>query len=481
MKNKIYMVFVILFLAYIMVYPIYSYAKAEAQIIEVEEIEELLAGEGVTISNIKITGDSQQIARFSGADYIEGFGNLDEGIILSTGIASSIFTPAKTFLSEAFHSKGGINRGSDKDLDKISKPANSTYDAVSIEFEAVSDSDFISFQYLFASEEFDQATYFNDIFALYVNGENIAKIPDSDATVAMESLRTDYPQYYYHNEGGQDLGFLGYSSLLSCQANVKAGETNKFKLVIADLSDPIYDSAVLIKAHSISNKEDQESEENPDPDPGKDETAKQPQVNVKKEVSKVKLMTADGKAINYIELEDGKNINELKSSFILDDNIFIISDNEMIQDAKIEIEYKITIKNTSYMSCTELLIEDYLDNGVVCKSEDWEYDDKDEKMIKKYLKGSLSEPIIKAKGEYETTLVVTRILSPSSEKYEFKNSARAHVINRGVKITSDTVQAQDVNIIPPFGQSKNSSIALFIIIATGTICVIFWKLKNKEK
>lgn len=479
MRISKYIAFITLFLILFMICPIYSYAKAEAKIIDVEKLEELLSGEGVTISNIKVKGDSKQIAHFTGANYIEGFGNLDEGIILSTGDASKIFTPASTFLSTAYYSKHGGSRGSDEDLDKISEPKNSTYDAVSIEFDAVSDSDFISFQYLFASEEFDQATYFNDIFALYVNGENIAKIPGTDNTVAMESLRRDNPEYYYNNEAGEDLGFLGYSSLLSCQANVKAGETNKFKLVIADLSDPIYDSAVLIKAHSISNEENQESEENPNPSESTEDKKAKPHINIKKEVSKVKLITPDGKTINYIELENGKSLDDLKSAFIADKGIFLIADNEMLQGDKLEIEYKITVKNSSYMSCTELLIEDYLDNGLVCESKDWEYDDTDEKMVKKYLKGDLSNPIIEAGGKYETTLVATRILAPSSEEYEFNNKARALAINRGVKVTSDVVSAQSVNIIPPFGKLEKTSIISFVIIGTGIIGIIIWKLYKK--
>ncbi len=474
MKNNRYVILIFLL---IIICPNFSCAEAKAEIIDVEKLEELLSGEGVTISNLKVTGDSKQIANFTGADYIEGFGNLDEGIILSTGNAANIFTPAKTFLSDSVF--GRQKYSGDEDLEKIAEPKNRTYDAVSIEFDAVSDSDYISFQYLFASEEFDQATSFNDIFALYVNGENIAKIPGTDNTVSMESLRRDNPEYYYDNQDGQDLGFLGYSSLLSCQAEVKAGETNKFKLVIADLSDPIYDSAVLIKAHSITNEEKQESEENPNPSEPTENKKVKPQIKIKKEVSKVRLITPDGKTINYIELENGKNIDELKSAFIADKGIFIISDNEMIQNAKLEIEYKITVKNTSYMSCTELLIEDYLDNGLVCESKDWEYDDEDEKIIKKYIKGNLANPIIEPGEEYETTLVARRILAVSSKEYEFKNKARAHVINRGVKVTSDIVASQSVNIIPPFGQVGNLGIIFIIIIGTGIISIISWRLYKK--
>lgn len=216
-----------------------------------------------------------------------------------------------------------------------------TYDAVSIEFDAISTSDKISFQYIFASEEFDQKKKYNDAFALYVNGENIAKIPEGgDDYVSMVSLRSRHPEYYYEIplnrrwriESWRFFNFLGYTSLLSCQATVTPGAVNKMKLVIADVGDPYYDSAILIKANSISSQHQPPMEENPhpldpvpepdpapvpepNPDPGQ-EPAPEPRLNIsiEKDVSKVELTTADGRVLHSIQLQERSICRRIETS-----------------------------------------------------------------------------------------------------------------------------------------------------------------------
>lgn len=486
-KVKCVTIALILIIILFNIVPIQSVAALKAKVREIteEEIAQVLGGEGVTISNVKIHGMPSQVGYFEKADtYIKGFENLKEGIVLSTGDATKIFKPSTERLSRSY---SGLSTMSN--------------DTVVIEFDAISDGDNISFQYLFGSEEFDQSSKYNDCFHLYVNEENIAKMFGTD--ISMETFRTLYPKYYYDNSGREGYGFfLGYSTLLSCQAKVKAGEINKFRLEISDVGDCVLDSAIFIKANSISNNEAPDIETNPNPSPAPGETnpnepgnpgnpgnpddpddkySKDPnkKIKIEKEVSKVKLSLADGRVINNIELENGESVNELKSAFLLDD-IYLIVDNEIIQGACLEIEYKIKVKNNSDMSCTELLIEDYLDSGLVCLSENWEYDENDDKIVKFYQAGDLENPVIEAKSEYVTTMVASRQLTTtSSNEYEFKNQARAKVINRGVILTTDVVSSQCVNIIPPFGESQKVNLLIIGFIGSIAFIGILWKIKKK--
>lgn len=322
-----------------------------------------------------------------------------------------------------------------------------------------------------------------------MNEQNIAKIPGTEDTIAMETFRTSYPDYYYDHSDRNNYGFfLGYSSLLSCQAEVVPGEVNKFVIEIEDIGDLVMDSAVFIKANSISKEEAPENEKNTEndnnsnpPSPSEIEKNLNQKIKVEKEVSKVKLTMANGNKINEIELKDGKSITELKNAFITGD-IYLIADNEILQGACLEIEYKIKVKNDSDMSCTELLLEDYLDNGLVCQTENWQYDEKDNKIIRFYQGGDLQNPAINPHGEYETTMVASRILTTSSEEYEFLNKARAVVINRNVKLTSEVATSQTVNVIPPFGSVDKFNfwmISLIGIIFLNLNYLLFSRKNNK--
>ena len=65
----------------------------------------------------------------------------------------------------------------------------STYDATTLEFDFVAPTDVISFQYVFASDEYNEwvNSSFNDAFGFFLDGVNIAKIPGTDINVAMAS------------------------------------------------------------------------------------------------------------------------------------------------------------------------------------------------------------------------------------------------------------------------------------------------------
>ena len=496
MKNSKCIVSIILFLMFFRIYPIFSYAKTKTEIIKAEEIGDFLVGEGVTISNVKTKGYPSQIGRFEGANYVEEFENLNDGVILTTGTSVNVFGPEKTYLCGAWNSR---EYNGDEDLEEIlagTKNAQLTHDAVSIEFDAVSDSDYISFQYVFASEEFDQPDGFNDTFALYVNGENIAKIPGTKDTVSMVSLRNKHRDYYHDNKNGENLGFLGYSVLLSCQANVKAGETNRLKLVIADVGDNILDSAIFIKAHSISSKKIQESEENPNipekpekpeeeekpsqdptptPTPTPPEKVPYPLV-VEQEFYKIRLYTANGNMINSIELRDGKTVGKLKDAFIAD-SIYLIADNEIIQGARIEVECKIRVKNNSVRPCEKLVIQQKLGGGLVCDSKGWECDVlKEIATLKVY--GDRYNPAIEPFGTFEATMEASRLLG--TKEYEFQNSAIAYEIDGKIQGTSEPGLSEIIRIIPPFGQLKKSSMAFIIIMGIGIVFIISWKLYKKK-
>lgn len=215
---------------------------------------------GVAISNVVYTGNPAAAGTFVGGQDIVGF---DSGIILSTGKISDVAGPNTSTIKQTDHPEAG-----DDDLTTLSGQA--TEDAAILSFDFVPNGDKVYFNFVFASEEYNQyVNSKNDVFAFYVNGENCALIPESGKAVSINTINrgntgTDmgetasHPELFRNNAAPVDGAYPintsmnGLTTVLTCEAAVNSGQTNTLKLAIADAGDGIYDSNVFIEAGSLS-------------------------------------------------------------------------------------------------------------------------------------------------------------------------------------------------------------------------------------
>ena len=144
------------------------------------DLVQALVGTGVQVFNIKFTGANVAGGKFTGGQGIIGF---DQGIILSSGGASGVIGPNN---SSSFTVSNGT--AGDSDLDAIVAP-NPTLDAAVLEFDFVPASGTLSFKYVFSSEEYPEFVNspFNDVFAFFLNGKNIALIPNTSTPVSINN------------------------------------------------------------------------------------------------------------------------------------------------------------------------------------------------------------------------------------------------------------------------------------------------------
>ncbi|MEX1254482.1 MAG: choice-of-anchor L domain-containing protein [Dehalococcoidia bacterium] len=225
--------------------------------LEPSDLANDLVGEGIAISNVTYTGDEAAGGEFTGAANIIGFGS---GVILSSGAVSSVVGPnVDDSITTSFGSAG------DTDLEALS--GFETFDASVLEFDFVPNTDAVAFQYVFASDEYNEYvnTEFNDVFAFFINGENCAMV-DSDP-VSVNTINNGNPdtgedptpshaELYRNNDlddGGGSINteMDGLTTVLTCQSAATPGTTNHMKLAIADASDESYDSAVFLQAGSF--------------------------------------------------------------------------------------------------------------------------------------------------------------------------------------------------------------------------------------
>lgn len=219
------------------------------------------------------TGDPIAAGTFTGGTNILPF---DSGVLLTTGSIANAPGPNDS------DGAGTTNTGgSDAQLDAINGGSD-IEDAAILQFSFIATQPNISFQYVFASEEYNEFvnSAFNDVFAFFLNGVNIALIPGSGAPVAINSVNCGANNAYYTNNdsggstggdatcdangkpvAGLDTQYDGLAGAgtnplfwLFASGTVVPGEVNTIKLAIGDSSDTVLDSGVFLKAGSFVNE-----------------------------------------------------------------------------------------------------------------------------------------------------------------------------------------------------------------------------------
>lgn len=233
---------------------------SDLKIIRAEELVKNLIGCGVQIGDIRYIGDAAAAGIFSGGTGIIGFEN---GIVICSGRAGSVVGPNKNSgTSDAFSPDRR-----DGELEALAlKP---THDAAVLEFEFIPSSTYVTFDYVFASEEYNEYanTVYNDVFAFFLNGVNVALIPGTSTAVSINNLNggnpygvgAQYPAFFINNAidtsgAPYNTEMDGFTTVLSVYAPVNANARNFIRLAVADCSDSILNTAVFIRAGSFSSR-----------------------------------------------------------------------------------------------------------------------------------------------------------------------------------------------------------------------------------
>lgn len=224
-------------------------------------VQNVLLGNGVTANNITFSGAGQMLGSFNGANSNIGLAN---GIILSTGRIQDAPGPNQ-------NSGSGENLGQNGfvPLEQAIGNGAETQDAAILRFNFVCEGDLVQFRYVFASEEYPEyvGSEFNDAFAFFIQGpgitgmQNIALIPGTTLPVAINNVNAGENNNYFVNNGngttsgGPSVEFDGFTRPLIAKANVIPCEQYTITIVIADVSDGIYDSAVFLEGQSFTSPE----------------------------------------------------------------------------------------------------------------------------------------------------------------------------------------------------------------------------------
>src|SRR5579871_203246 len=217
-----------------------------------------LLGTGVSFSNVSYSGTAWSSGTFTGGNGIIGF---DSGIILSDGTAASVVGPNTNIASTC--------NGLPGDTDLTNLFGGPTSDATVLSFDFVPTFNNVTFQYVFASDEYNHYVGdFDDVFGFFVNGTDAALLPGTSTIVSINTVNNcTNPIYFIDNSNGQsnsncpvtqasanlNTSMTGLTTVLSVNVAVTPGVTNHIKLAIADAGDCNLDSNVFIRANSFSS------------------------------------------------------------------------------------------------------------------------------------------------------------------------------------------------------------------------------------
>ncbi|WP_434318387.1 choice-of-anchor L domain-containing protein [Leifsonia sp. P73] len=207
----------------------------------VESFVAQLVGGDVSTSGIRFTGDPRAIGSFAGMDAV----GLASGVALSTGRVAEIPGPHGRSLSTPLGTPG--------DEDATDLAGARTRDAAVLEFDVVPTSTSLSIDYVFGSAEYNKwvGKGFNDVFGFFVNGANCAVVGEAPVSVDSVNAGSNAELFVDNTAGSLDTALNGFTVPLRCIAPVSAHEQNHVKLVIADVSDAILDSVVLLAAGGV--------------------------------------------------------------------------------------------------------------------------------------------------------------------------------------------------------------------------------------
>lgn len=218
------------------------------------------------VSNFTVSGDtfnpgSQSYGYFNAGTSSFPFSN---GIVLSTSRAKRTEGPNNNLIDEGDNAWLG-----DADLEQALGISN-TYNATVLEFDFVPITNSISFDYIFASEEYSGGNpcRYSDGFAFLLKEagsanpyRNLALIPGTTTPVLVTSVHpyvsgncpAANPAYFGGINGSNaPINLNGQTVVLTAKSNVTPGVTYHIKLVIADHENIRYDSAIFLGGGSFN-------------------------------------------------------------------------------------------------------------------------------------------------------------------------------------------------------------------------------------
>lgn len=242
-------------------------------------LETYFLGGGIEISNVRFNGQetvsNQSIASFTNANAQNPNVGLAAGVVMVTGTCDDAASGSSSGTQSSTMSPS--YEGYDKSiplkntLDQQGYAGESMKDIAVLQFDFVSSGEYVSFDYVFASEEYPEyvGSSYNDIFGFYISGpyddqdnlvdegipyqyRNIAIVPGTTMPVTINNVSPVTNTEFYIANNNNNCKMDGYTVVLSTEeVYVVPCYKYKLELAICDVGDAAFNSCVFLGAGSF--------------------------------------------------------------------------------------------------------------------------------------------------------------------------------------------------------------------------------------
>lgn len=209
-------------------------------------------GPNYSVTNVQYTGHPQAVGSFISDSSNLG---LTKGVLLTTGLIYGNGGPqGPNDLFSASYSNGYSGTSF----------IQNSIDAAVLEFDILSNVDTIEFRYVFGSEEYPESigSQYIDQFHILLSGpgillyDTINRLPNGDL-VGINTVNAAMNASYYvsngngnqapYNQSDYYIQYNGFTVPLTAKVGVTAFQTYHITFVIADVTDPVYDSGLFLE------------------------------------------------------------------------------------------------------------------------------------------------------------------------------------------------------------------------------------------
>ncbi|GFO68342.1 hypothetical protein GMLC_19210 [Geomonas limicola] len=207
-----------------------------------------ILGSGITlVGSASYSGGSTASGTFTNGGNI----GMASGILLTSGSAALAQGPNNV-------GNAGLSNGAPgyTPLNALI-PGYSTYNASVLSFNFTTKGGDLFFNYVFGSEEYNEwvGSPYNDVFAFFLDGKNIALIPGTSTPVSINNVNNGKNSAYFRDNtnGAFNTQYDGLTTVLTATALALAEGQHHIDIAIADTSDTYWDSGVFIQAGTFSD------------------------------------------------------------------------------------------------------------------------------------------------------------------------------------------------------------------------------------
>ena len=250
-------------------------------------------GDGVTVTGATYYGDTDSAGIYSDGDATSPG---DTGIIMSTGTAEDFTNEAAVGGTAGNgngnngnangnggngngnngngNGNGGNANGGGADPNQSSSTSTNTsgtnnfsqynnaaggntYDASTLDIDFIPDTDVLTMQFVFSSEEYPEFanSIYQDFFGVWINGELVEHdVGDGETDPFNISTTNNINMYNDNTSDAFNTEMDGFTITLTLTMVLNPGETNSMRIAIADVGDSQYDSSVLIAGNSVQTE-----------------------------------------------------------------------------------------------------------------------------------------------------------------------------------------------------------------------------------